>query len=104
MNSILAKNVELPQETQAEDFMIMHETGAYTMSMYSIFNSIIPSPVYGFSLKSGIRIWCFKERETLDECTAFQGSNHCRFIWIKFQFFVQKLNFVDERNENKNEI
>ena len=50
MNSFLAKNVELPQETQAEDFMIMHETGAYTMSMYSKFNSIIPSPVYGFSL------------------------------------------------------
>ena len=75
----LAKNVQLAEDTKAGDFMIMHETGAYTMSMYSKFNSIIPSPVYGFSLKSG-RIWCFKERETLEECTAFQGSQHCRFI------------------------
>ena len=42
----------------------MHETGAYTMSMYSKFNSNIPSPVYGFSLKEN-RIWCFKERSPL---------------------------------------
>ena len=58
----------------------MHETGDYTMSMYSKFNSNIPSPVYGFSLKDGGKVWPFKERETLQECLSFWGSKHPTFI------------------------
>merc|ERR1719510_2183107 len=57
----LAKQVELSKSAKSGDILIMHETGAYTMSMYSKFNSNVPSPVYGFSLKRD-RVWCFKER------------------------------------------
>jgi len=75
----LAKQVKLAHSAKSGDILIMHETGAYTMSMYSKFNSNIPSPVYGFSLKSN-RIWCFKERETLQDCLSFFGSKQPMFV------------------------
>jgi len=73
----VAKNVTLPDSVEPGDILIIHETGAYTMSMYSKFNSLLPSPVYGFSLKSN-RTYCFKERETLNECLSFWGSKQPR--------------------------
>ena len=75
----LAKQVKLPKTAKTGDILIMHETGAYTMGMYSKFNSNIPSPVYGFSLKND-RIWCFKEKETLHECLAFWGPKQPGFV------------------------
>lgn len=68
----LAKQVDLPEDIKAGDILIIHDTGAYTMSMFSKFNSNIPNPVYGFSLKSN-NVFCFKERQTLDETLKFWG-------------------------------
>ncbi|TRY63185.1 hypothetical protein TCAL_02083 [Tigriopus californicus] len=48
----LAKDVELPKIDMG-DWLIIQDTGAYTMAMYSRFNSILPSPVYGFTKKNG---------------------------------------------------
>ena len=72
----LAKDVALP-EAEAGDVLLVHDIGAYTMAMYSKFNSIFPSPVYGFRRAEGdkIRFLCFKERETSEETLQFWGLN-----------------------------
>ncbi len=50
------------------------------MSMYSKYNSITPSAVYGYERdESGsFRIRCFKERETAEETLAFWGNPYPR--------------------------
>jgi diaminopimelate decarboxylase len=75
----LAKQIELPATLGSGDILIVHDTGAYTMSMYSKFNSFIPNPVYGFSLKNQ-QIFCFKERETVADCLAFWGSKQPKLL------------------------
>ena len=75
----LAKGVSLPESIKTGDILIIHDTGANAMSMYSKFNSNIPNPVYGFSVISQ-KIFCFKEREILTETLAFWGSKHPRLI------------------------
>ena len=65
------------------DIIVIHDTGAYTMSMYSKFNSITPSAVYGYEKnKSGLgyRIRCFKEKETTEETLAFWGNAYPRIV------------------------
>ena len=43
----LAKDVELPK-AELGDIVIIHDTGGYSMSMYSKYNSVTPSAVYGY--------------------------------------------------------
>merc|ERR1712203_130003 len=69
----LAKEVELPSPS-ASDILAIHDTGAYTMSMYCKFNSIRASPVYGYRRDADdIQFTCFKLRETVEECLQFWG-------------------------------
>lgn len=70
----LAKEVTLPSPT-AGDLLLVHDTGAYTMSMYCKFNSILASPVYGFWRGEGgdLRLVQYKKRETVEECLDFWG-------------------------------
>jgi len=69
----LAKEVELPS-TVASDLLAIHDTGAYTMTMYCKFNSILASPIYGYWRSEGaIKMVCYKRRETVEECLAFWG-------------------------------
>jgi len=69
----LAKEVELPS-TVASDLLAIHDTGAYTMTMYCKFNSILASPIYGYWRSDGaIKMVCYKTRETVEECLAFWG-------------------------------
>lgn len=69
----LAKEIELPPAVSG-DILAIRDTGAYTMSMYCKFNSILASPVYGY-WKEGedLKFICFKERETVEECLRFWG-------------------------------
>ena len=87
-----ARDVELPLPSDG-DILAIHDTGAYTMSMYcrylSIlncllvlilqivtfrFNSILASPVYGIRrVDDDIQFICFKKRETVEECLSFWG-------------------------------
>ena len=71
----MAKGMPLAESIEAGDILVIYDTGAYTMSMYSKFNSNISNPVYGFSVKSQ-KIFCFKERETLTDTLVFWGSEH----------------------------
>eukprot|EP00088_Acartia_fossae_P005033 TRINITY_DN12200_c0_g1_i2.p1 TRINITY_DN12200_c0_g1~~TRINITY_DN12200_c0_g1_i2.p1 ORF type:complete len:439 (-),score=89.18 TRINITY_DN12200_c0_g1_i2:17-1309(-) len=69
----LAKEV-LMSGPQAGDILAIHDTGAYTMSMYCRFNSILAGGVYGYTRNNGdLSLQCFKQRESYDECMAFWG-------------------------------
>jgi len=77
----LKKDLELYEAKQG-DILLIHETGAYTMAMYSKFNSILPSPVFGYRRKEdgGFSVVCIKERETFEETLAFWGSETPRIV------------------------
>ena len=72
----MAKEVSLPRP-RAGDILAVHDTGAYTMSMYCKFNCIRASPVYGFwrEGEDDIKMECFKTRETVEESLAFWGNS-----------------------------
>ena len=63
-------------EAKKGDVLLIHGTGAYTMSMYSKFHTMLPSPVYGYRRTSqgSYQITCLKERETPQEALAFWGN------------------------------
>jgi len=69
-----ARDVELPKPEDG-DILAIHDTGAYTMSMYCRFNSIRASPVYGLRKNGngGFNFICFKLRESVEECLGFWG-------------------------------
>ena len=64
------------------DWLVIHDTGAYSMAMYSKFNSILPSPVYAYRAKEGdkVEIVCVKERESVEENLAFWGNEKPRAV------------------------
>ncbi len=78
----LSKDVEFPAPAHHGDLVVIHDTGAYGMTMYSKFNSILPSAVYGFRKEeegeSQVKIFCFKERETPEENLRFWGRKKPR--------------------------
>ncbi|CAB4055909.1 unnamed protein product [Lepeophtheirus salmonis] len=80
----LKSRVHLPKAEKG-DVLVLHDTGAYCMSMYSRYNSIIPSVVYGIEvLPNGeLSIECFKEKETPEETLAIWGSKSPRKISLK---------------------
>lgn len=71
----IAKDINLPIVEQG-DILVIHDTGAYSMSLYSKYNSILPSAVYSVeSLTDGsIEVQCLKQRETQDEALMFWGT------------------------------
>jgi diaminopimelate decarboxylase len=78
----LAHDVELPK-VEMGDILVIHDTGGYSMSMYSKYNSITPSAIYGYErLGDGgnFKIRCFKERESPEETLAFWGNAYPRIV------------------------
>jgi len=86
----LAKDVCLPEISDG-DWLLVHDTGAYGIAMYSKFNSILPGAVYGYRTKKAaasaatedaaieeVKLFCLKERETPDETLAFWGLEEPR--------------------------
>ena len=75
----MKKDIELC-EAKPGDVLVIHETGGYTMSMYSKFNSVLPSPIYGYQTtpEGSYSVICLKERETFEETLAFWGSEEPR--------------------------
>jgi diaminopimelate decarboxylase len=66
---ILAKNVELP-EIREGDHIIIHDTGGYTFSMWSRYNSRYTPRIFGYTKD---RFILLRERETPEEVAAFWG-------------------------------
>jgi hypothetical protein len=79
----LKKNVSLPK-AEYGDILIMHETGGYCMALYSKFNSVLPSPVYGYQRsekeKELVEFFCFKEKETCKDTLVFWGLEEPKSI------------------------
>ncbi|ETV86081.1 hypothetical protein, variant 1 [Aphanomyces astaci] len=71
---VLSRDVHLPQ-IEAGDYLVMHDTGAYNMAMYSKFNSIQAPAVYAYRNhgNNGIQLSLVRTRETVAETLAFWG-------------------------------
>ncbi|CAK4632506.1 hypothetical protein LEN26_016303 [Aphanomyces euteiches] len=71
----LARGVWLPQ-IEPNDYIAIHDTGAYTVSMYSKYNSRPSTAVFGYDAAEdgAIQLTSFKPQETVEEVLAFWGS------------------------------
>jgi diaminopimelate decarboxylase len=71
----LGRNVWLPQ-LQAGDFVVIHDTGAYTVAMYSKYNSRPSTAIYGYEENhaSDFQLRLLKDQETTDQVLAFWGQ------------------------------
>lgn len=69
----LAKQLLLPP-IQVGDFVVIHDTGGYTMSMHSKYNSRQVSSNFAYSSTSnGVKFALLKKRETTEETLACWG-------------------------------
>ena len=66
---MLARNIRLP-EMESGDYLLIHDCGAYTMSMWSRYNSRIIPKVIGYH-NDGDKFEIIKKRETLDRVLDF---------------------------------
>jgi diaminopimelate decarboxylase len=66
---ILARNIVLPG-VEEDDFLIIHDTGGYTLSMWSRYNSRQTPKVLGY-FADGERFVVLKEREELEDIYHF---------------------------------
>ena len=64
---IIARHVSLPKVDEG-DFLVIHDTGGYTFSMWSRYNSRQTPRIAGYR---GDQFEIIRERETLDELHAF---------------------------------
>ncbi len=64
---IIAKNVQLPRIEEG-DYLVIHDTGSYTFSMWSRYNSRQTPRIIGYC---NDEFEILKERETLEELSAF---------------------------------
>jgi diaminopimelate decarboxylase len=64
---ILARDVELPV-TEEGDYLVIHDTGGYTLSMWSRYNSRLTPRVVGYA---GEVFEILKERESFEELAGF---------------------------------
>ena len=64
---IIAKNVQLPRIEEG-DYLVIHDTGSYTFSMWSRYNSRQTPRIIGYR---NDEFEILKERETLEELSAF---------------------------------
>ena len=65
---IIAKDVTLP-EVNEDDYILIHDAGAYTLSMWSRYNSRQVPKVIGYSATSSFEI--LKERESKEAVLKF---------------------------------
>ncbi|OQR80626.1 diaminopimelate decarboxylase [Thraustotheca clavata] len=77
---VVARQALLPL-LETGDYVVIHDTGAYTMAMYSKFNSI-PAPATLAYRREGNRVYVsrVKARETVEETLAFWGE-HKELLW-----------------------
>jgi diaminopimelate decarboxylase len=66
---IIARDIELP-EAEAGDYILIHDTGAYTLSMWSRYNSRQIPKVIGYD-KENKTFEVLKERESKEDLLKF---------------------------------
>jgi len=67
----MGRNVMLP-EIETGDYLVIHDTGGYTTSMYSKYNSRRANAMYAYDDKTNA-LTVLKERETCEETLQFWG-------------------------------
>lgn len=67
---LMATERTLPS-CDAGDYLVMHDAGGYTVSMYSRYNSRPCPPVYAYYADKPDQIMCIKKAETCDDVLAF---------------------------------
>ena len=67
----LCKEVLLPDNVEKGDLLVMHETGGYSMSLYSKYNSLPSHDCYSWSENDGFKL--MKPKETMDQVLNFWG-------------------------------
>ncbi|OQR89270.1 diaminopimelate decarboxylase [Thraustotheca clavata] len=70
----LAKEILLPQ-LEVGDYIVIHDTGAYTVAMYSKYNSRPSTAIYGYetSPNGEISFTIFKDQENTEQVLSFWG-------------------------------
>ncbi len=68
-SDIIATHIPLPQVAEG-DYVLIHDAGAYTLSMWSRYNSRQVPKVVGY-YQNGDSFEVLKERETIEEIVAF---------------------------------
>ena len=53
------------------DYLVMHDAGGYTVSMYSRYNSRPCPPVYAYYSDKPTEVFCIKRAETCEEVLEF---------------------------------
>jgi diaminopimelate decarboxylase len=66
----LDRNVSLPEDVTDGDFVIVHDAGAYTFSMWSLYNSRQFPPIIGYE-GSGVHFRCLRNRQPVEEIVRF---------------------------------
>eukprot|EP00929_Paragymnodinium_shiwhaense_P033491 TRINITY_DN18383_c0_g1_i2.p1 TRINITY_DN18383_c0_g1~~TRINITY_DN18383_c0_g1_i2.p1 ORF type:complete len:332 (+),score=70.17 TRINITY_DN18383_c0_g1_i2:572-1567(+) len=76
----LGKRQFLPASLSAGDLLVMHDTGGYTMAMYSKYNSRQASAIYGYrrdmwkDVEDNFNFVTLKNRESYEEALSFWGE------------------------------
>lgn len=71
---LVARERELPL-AEPGDLVVIHDTGAYTLSMWSRYNSRQVPAVYGYTIEGGkVQVQVLKPAERVDEVLRFWGE------------------------------
>jgi diaminopimelate decarboxylase len=69
----LNRNVWLPVNVAAGDYLVVHDSGAYTFSMWSVYNSRQFPAVIGYD-EADESFQCLKPRQSLEQIVDFWAS------------------------------
>ena len=70
---LIAKGLDLPSFQQG-DYLVYHHTAAYSIGMYSMYNSIATPPVYLYSVAketNEVTVKLIKREESVEQITTF---------------------------------
>jgi len=71
---LVARERALPQAAPG-DIVVIHDTGAYTLSMWSRYNSRQTPPVYGYTIEGGdVKLLLLKPAESVEDVLRFWGA------------------------------
>lgn len=72
---LIARNLSSNPLLNVGDWVVIHDTGAYTLSMWSKYNSRQVPGVYGYTYDSGkpdsIQLQVLKKPETMEQALSF---------------------------------
>lgn len=67
------RHVRLPRDIQEGDYVLIHDAGAYTFGMWSMYNSRLFPPIIAYGERGG-DFRCIRRRQTPEDIVAFWGA------------------------------